>query len=57
MPVTKELLDARLKDLREQLAQTQANVHAIQGCIQGFEALLIEATLVAEAVSPVYIGD
>ena len=57
MPVTKALLDSRLKELRDQLVQLQANAHAVGGAIQVCESLLIEATLVAEAVSPVEIGD
>lgn len=57
MPVTKELLDARIADLKKQLEQLQANAHAIGGALQVCESLLIEATLVAEAVSPVEVGD
>ena len=57
MSVTKELLDSRLKELRDQLVQLQATAHAVGGAIQVCESLLIEVTLVAEAVSPVEIGD
>ena len=52
MPVTKELLDSRLKELRDQLVQLQANAHAVGGAIQVCESLLIEVAVAAAPVGP-----
>jgi hypothetical protein len=50
MSVTKEIIDSRLKDLKEQLVQLQANAHAIGGAIQVLESLATVAAEVAEVL-------